>query len=129
MALAYMIALDEDSLICDFAETYHILDFRALSAHQAAVLACGLRAESRIMQSMAGLNIPVNTLLLSTIADALKILVWQNTKDGARGKNRPGSILSTLLGENEESEEEKGFSTAADFDAWRKSMLGGDSNG
>lgn len=121
-----MIALDEDSLICDFAETYHVMDFRSLSAQQAAILACGLRADSRIMQRIAGLNTAPSMLLLGAIADALKVLVWQNTKDGAKGRNRPDSILSALLGVVPETENAEGFATAADFNAWREAMLGGD---
>lgn len=125
-----MIALDEDSLICDFAETYHVMDFRSLPAQQAAVLACGLRADSRIMQRISGLNTAPSMLLLGTIADALKILVWQNTKDGAKGKNRPDSILSAMLGEEEKPKTGEIFDTADDFKAWRDAMLnGGQTNG
>lgn len=120
-----MLATDEDALVCDFAETYRILDFRMLSVKQAAVLACGLRADSRIMQRLAGLQAPVNTFLLGAIADALKILVWQNTADGVRGRNRPGSILAALLG-SVDDEPPEGFETAAEFEAWHAAMLGGE---
>jgi len=43
-----MIKLDENALICDFAETYHIYDYRQLPPTRVAVFACGLRDDSRI---------------------------------------------------------------------------------
>lgn len=117
-----MIAVDESALICDFAETYRVYDYRALPARTAAVYACGLGQNSRIMQKMGGAKAPIDTLLLAAIADALKILVWQNTADGAKGKNQPQSILASILGEEKET---AGFDSPEDFDAWRKRMLGG----
>lgn len=46
-----MAALDEDALICDFAETYH-LRFDELPKDYAAVLAAGLPYTSRIMNAI-----------------------------------------------------------------------------
>ena len=42
MALAGMIALDQNALICDFAETYGIYNYRALPVSLLATLAVGL---------------------------------------------------------------------------------------
>lgn len=123
-----MVAIDEAALICDMAETYRIYDYRALPARRAALYACGLRADSRIMMRIAGARAPVNTLLLGAIADALKILVWQNTRDGSKGRNRPESILDGLLGRTKEKETE-GVGTVEDFRVWRDSMLGGGGGG
>lgn len=117
-----MIAVDEAALRCDFLETYHILDYRALPARQAALFACGLREDARIMQKISGFPAPLKELLLCIIADSLKVLVWQNTEDGYKGKNPPKSILETLVGEPEGG----GFDTPEEFMAWRASMLGGD---
>lgn len=125
-----MIATDEAALICDFAETYRLFDFRQLPARRAAVLACGLRPDSRIIQKMTGAKAPIDTLLRAIIADELKLLVWQNTKDGAKGRNRPESILAALLGPDGDQPDNTGFDSAAAFDAWRSAMLaGGDPNG
>lgn len=126
--LAHMIATDEAALRCDFLETYHILDYRALPARQAALFACGLRENSRIMQKLSGSPAPLGDVLLAVIADAARILVWQNTEDGARGRNKPRSILDTLSG-GRKSESGGGFDTPEDFIAWRAAMLdGGDNN-
>ena len=122
-----MIARDEQALRCDFAETYHILDFRALPARQAAVLACGLRPSSRIMQKLSGIPCDLNTVLLALIADAARVLVWQNTEDGVKGRNQPRSILAMLRGA-EQPAPGFGFDSAADFEAWRASMVGGENH-
>ena len=42
-----MLAADEDAVICDFAEVYHVLDLRALAPPLAATLAAGLPPDSR----------------------------------------------------------------------------------
>ena len=118
-----MIAEDEDALSCDFAETYHILDFRALPARRAALLASGLGPGSRIVRKLAGMSAPLETLLLAAIADALRILVWQNTKNGLEGIDPPASILDSLRGQPEAGG--TGFDSIDEFDAWRASMIGG----
>lgn len=119
-----MIAVDEAALRCDFAETYRILDYRALPARQAALFARGLGQGSRIMRKLSGAPAAAETVLLALIADAVRILVWQNTEDGMKGRNRPRSILDTLTREKANGSG-RGFDTAEDFEAWRASMLGG----
>lgn len=116
-----MVGLDEDALTCDFAEVYHVLDWRALPARTAATLAMGLGQESRIMRQLSGVPVTIQTLLLAAITDALHVLVWQNTKDGAKGRNKPTLIAEKLM---ETQHEEIGFDTVEDFRKWRDSMLG-----
>lgn len=125
MGLAHMVGLDEDALICDLAETYHVFDWRALPVRTAATLAMGLGPESRIMRKISGVDQPITLLLLATIADALHVLVWQNTKDGARGRNKPALIAESLISEKKETES-SGFETVEEFRAWRESMLRGE---
>ncbi len=45
-----MITTNEDALICDLAETYGLLDYRAHGARLIATLAAGLRPGARIFQ-------------------------------------------------------------------------------
>ena len=99
-----MIRTDENALICDFAETYHILDYRALSLKTAAALASGLSENSRIMMKITGQRIDTKTALLAGILDRLTTLVWFQTVDGHKGRNRPESVLARL---NKEPEKEK----------------------
>ena len=118
-----MIATDEAALRCDFLETYHILDYKALPARQAALFACGLPERSRIMRTLSGTPVGLQEMLLAVIADAVKLLVWQNTEDGLKGRNQPRSILDTLVNGGSEGQ---GFDSVEEFRAWRDSMLGGD---
>lgn len=118
-----MIAVDEAALRCDFLETYSILDYRALPARQAALFACGLRPNSRIMMKLAGSSASQDTLLLAGILDMLRILAWQNTKDGMDGRNFPVSVLDTLL-QDSDPRDGVGFDSPEEYEAWRASMMG-----
>lgn len=119
-----MIAVDEAALRCDMLETYHIFDYRALPARQAALFACGLKESSRIMRKLSGAPAAFESMMLALIADALRILVWQNTKDGMNGSNIPDSILAAML--NRDPEDETGFGSVEEFNAWRDSILKGE---
>ena len=122
MILACMIGLDEDALICDFAETYRIYDYRQLPARRAAVYACGLRPNARIMMKLAGAKVPLETILLGLIADAEAIGVWMQTEDGVNGTNRPVSIMEAMLGIQKET---VSFESPEAFMEWRAKMLEG----
>ena len=119
-----MISLDEDSLICDLAETYHILDYRALPPRLVGVLCCGLREDSRIKMKISNRNANVDTLLHALIADKLQILIWQRTEDGAKGRNFPKSIYEKLINPQKEESNVVAFSSGAEFDEFRKALMG-----
>lgn len=97
-----MIALDEDALICDFAETYQIYDYRSLPVKLAATLAAGLRDDSRIRLLAAGSKVDQDTILLALIADKVEAFRYGFTEDASNGRNRPHSIVMALLGEQED---------------------------
>lgn len=118
-----MVAADEDSLICDFAETYHIYDYRKLPLRYAAILASGLRANSRIKMKISGMKVPIDTMLSAAAVDALKYLVWSKTKDAAKGRNKPVSVLEKLM--REEHNDIVAFSSGAAFEAARERILNG----
>lgn len=114
-----MINLDEDALICDFAETYHIYDYRALPLKYVAVLACGLRDNSRIKLKMADIRIDTKEMLLATIADRLSVRIWQSSEDGQKGRNMPKSMLDSLLNVKRDNSNVTSFDTVDDFiEAW-----------
>lgn len=73
MTLADMIRLDEDALICDLAETYHIFDYRSLPLKLVATLSVGLRDDSRIKMKKANVSVSTETFLLGLIADEIEI--------------------------------------------------------
>lgn len=118
-----MVAADEDALICDFAETYHILNWRGLPARYAAVLACGLRETSRIKMVMNRQKITTEMMLNAAKVDALNKLVWFQTEDGAKGRNRPPSMMNLLMGLKDDGDNVEGFDTVDAFEARRKAIL------
>ncbi len=122
MVLADIIAKDEEALICDFAETYHIYDYRSLPLSRVAIFAVGLRDDSRTKMRINGMKYPTATLLLASAIDRLSLLVWMNSKDGANGINRPKSILNELMGKEDEKDIEA-FESSADFEERRREIL------
>lgn len=120
-----MVATDEDALVCDFAETYHIYDFWGLPPSLAATLAAGLGPESRIGRKRMGIPVRLETLLLSMAVDRLSILAWLNSKDGQDGTNRPDPITPVLIGREKTEREYVVFDDAEAFEAERKRILEG----
>ena len=121
MHLASIVALDEDALVCDFAETYHIYDYRQLSVEYAATLANGLRTNSRVKTLQYGLKVELTTLLLAHIVDNTATNVYLKTKDAQKGKNRPKSAVELLTKDYDPKEHARKFVTGEDFDKeWRR---------
>ncbi|CIO43890.1 phage protein [Streptococcus pneumoniae] len=121
-----MIALDEDALVCDLAETYQIYDYKQLPLSQVAVFAYGLRDDSRIKQMMSDQIVPLETTLLASIVDRLSVSLWLQTKDGQKGVNRPMSIAEMLTKNNKEESDERDylvFESGEDFENYRKALL------
>lgn len=114
-----MRALDNDALICDFAQYYHIYDFTALDLKYAAVLACGLPKESRIMTVMSGKKFQADTLIQLAILDTVRALehafIQAHSKDELPEFR---SLLTELFGEDaQEDIDAQWFTSADDFKA------------
>ena len=92
-----MLGKDEHALVCDLAETYQIYDYRSYPVGLIATLAAGLRDDSRIKMQLNDIPIPVETILLIAIYDRLNLLMWSKTKDAEKGRNRPQSILKSII--------------------------------
>lgn len=122
-----MINLDEDALICDLAETYHIYDFKRLPPLKVAVFSCGLRENSRIKLKMNDQLVPLESMLLASISDRLGTLVWFQTKDGQKGDNRPPAILATMTKAEEKTKDTVIFESGEAFEQTRLRLLGGGS--
>lgn len=125
-----MIATDEDALVCDFAETYQVFDYKSLPARFAATLAAGLRDDSRIKMKMAGVSYSTETLMLAMAVDRLSLLFWARTEDGQKNRNRPESIYAKLLGIGEKTENDiMSFENAEEFKtAWNCLAGGGETS-
>ena len=119
-----MIKLDEDALICDFAETYQIYNIYDYPGEYIATLAKGLRDNSRIKLKLVGLDYDLNTFLLAHIADNTAINVYAKTKYATKGMNKPKSFVKVLSGKKEAKEEARKFNSGADFDKERRRLIG-----
>lgn len=116
-----MIALDEDALMCDMAETYHIYNMEQLPPEYVAVLAYGLRENSRIKMLASGLRVSLDTLLLAHIVDNTAINYYAKTKDAKTGHNKPKSMVKAFTQNLDESKHAKQFMSGHDFlDEWRR---------
>lgn len=116
-----MIALDEDALLCDMAETYHIYVMEQFPPDYIATLAVGLRDDSRIRMKAAGLRVDAKTLLLAHIADNTAINVYMKTKDAKSGRNKPKSIVRAFAEEYDLAAHAKQFDSGEDFlEEWRR---------
>lgn len=124
ITLAEMLARDKTALICDLAETYGILDFRALPVETLAALSAGLREDSRIKMKMAGIKIPADILMMAAAVDRLSLLVWLQTKDAEHGGNRPPSVLEILMGE-ESTGGVMSFNSGMEFEEAREKIMRG----
>ena len=120
MTLAGMLAYDREALICDLAETYHILDYKSVPVEVLSILAAGLRDDSRIKVKMSGFKISLDRLLMARMVDSLALLVWSKTEDAQKGRNKPKMITELLTAEPKE-EAVKTYSTPDEFErAWKK---------
>ena len=118
-----MIRLDESALICDFAEVYHIYEYKELPPAKAAIYAVGLPNDSRIKMKLSGRKYSTDTLLLAAVCDRLSVLIWQKTKDGQKGQNKPQSILEGMLA-GDKTSELMAFDSADAYEAARAKIMG-----
>lgn len=118
MQLALVLNKYESELICDFAEYYHILDYKSIEPGLAGVLLQGLRPESRTKMKINNQEITLDQTLLGIICDGISNLVWM--KVGAKKSKRPKSILKLLINKNE-PKKFKGFDSSEDFEnSWKR---------
>lgn len=75
-----------------------------------AIFACGLKRDARVWQKLKG-EIDFDTQIQVAIYDYIRQLVWLNTVDGQEGRNRPKSLLDSMLGRTSEKK-----SDAVEFD-------------
>lgn len=109
-------------MICDLAETYHILNYRELPPSLVATLVAGLGEQSRIKRKMAGVNTPADLSVLALIYDKLSLLLWLQTKDGKKNRNRPKSLYEML---NPKPKENNivAFDSGEEFDRARQQLI------
>lgn len=119
-----MLSVDKTALICDLAETYHVLDWRSLPLLTVAALASGLRETARIRQKISATRYTTGEILTATAVDYLALLWWAQTEDGQKGRRRPESILNKLLG-TEPEKKVTAFATGEEFEKRYAEITGG----
>ena len=116
-----MINLDEDSLICDLAETYHILNYKGLSLRLVATLSNGLSEDSRIKRKISNRRLSLDTALQAATLDRLTQLLWSRTEDARHGRNKPPSVLDML--EHPAERQHKSFNSIESFERKRAQIM------
>jgi len=93
----------------------------------AAILACGLRDDSRIKMIISKTPVKPDQILLSTISDGIRTIAWMLSEDGRQGINRPISLTGVLMGDRSDTENTKtvAFDSGDDFDAAWRELNGG----
>ena len=127
MILACMYAEDRTAWECDIVESYGILDYERIPVRKLAALSAGLRSDARIVMKLSGCKVTPRETLLAIIADRLTWLCWTKTEDGQKGRNKPVSILETLIGADrkKDSGEYMTFDTGKEFQEERNRILSG----
>ena len=123
-----MLSVGEDILKCDMAETYHlyIVDWYdpPFPISYLADLAQGLSEDSRIKRKIINKKLTLAESLQAIMIDKLSILIWQKTKDGAKGRNIPESVYRKLEGlEKKPKDELQSFRTEEEFMEWYNSKM------
>ena len=115
-----MLATDRDALVCDIAETYHILDIWALPVDLLAVLASGLRDNSRIKMKMAGMKyIPLETVL-PQVADRLTLIYCS-----LNGIKDVPQMITDIMVADKPKKQAAGFNSPEEFKlAWERIARG-----
>lgn len=114
-----------NEMICDFAETYQIYDYKSLPARTAAILLTGLRENSRVKMKANEMEKPLDTILQCMIVDRLGyIAAW------ATGTEVPPSTINAICkientGRNKNSDLIVYDSPESFIDSWNEITKGG----
>lgn len=111
-----LIATDEEALICDLAETYHIFNYRKLPPKLVAILAKGLRDDSRIKLKLSGNKMSFNTLLSAMLVDEVRFFRYMFSDDAKNRNNVPVSVVETMFKEHDESNDTQAIYGIEEFD-------------
>lgn len=120
-----MLRFSESDFIADFADIYHIYDYRRLPVETLAALAFGLQGNynARITMKACGIKVPFDTYLMAMCADRLADLMYMFADEKKRG-NPPASIADELMIENpKDSKDYQAFDSGEAFEEERQKYL------
>lgn len=121
--LAGLMRSSETAVVCDLAEYYHILNWRAVPLRTLAMLVAGLREDSRTMMLVTGQKVRLDSALLAASVDRLSMLLWAKSKDGQKNRKRPESILKQLTDDKTPESDCIGFDTGEEFMEARRRIM------
>lgn len=83
--------------------------------------------DSRVKRKISGYACTRQEFLTAVAADRLGLLIWAQTKDGQKGRNRPKSLAEALMGatEPDENNEIEAFDTPEAFEMARNALING----
>lgn len=116
-----MLGIDRDAVICDLAETYHILDYKSVPVMTLAALCAGLHDDSRIKLRMMGLNKIAPSFALARAADLLAIINYALT---AKQSTKPPQLYQDIMTGKRQEKKTSGFSSIEEFEEARKRIIG-----
>lgn len=111
---------NEDLIICDLAETYNVIDYKKLPLSTVAILVYGLRDNSRLKMKIFKSKMETKDYLLAGIFDRLTLLVYANTKDAQKGRNKPKLLLDMI---SKEKDNINSFNSSEDFEKAKMRIL------
>lgn len=115
-----MLSEDRDAVICDLAETYHILDYKSVPAQTLAILCAGLRDDSRIKLHMAGFNHVPDVFTNTHISDELTLIRYFLT-----GSQKDPPLYQDIMRGKRKQNNTVGYSSPEEFLEARKRLLHG----
>lgn len=78
------------------------------------------------MQKIAKQKITSKELMLASILDGVRMLIWMQSEDGRRNRNRPQSVARQLMEEPDAFRKVEAFDSKEAFEAeWAKYTGGG----
>ena len=111
-----------DEFACDMAETYGIFDVKRVPVQLLATLAAGLRGDSRVKRAATNTPYSDEIILLASIADSLRWLVWSQTEAGQKGKNLPERFIDYYIKQDKTESEYESFESPEEFWEWAHSV-------
>lgn len=113
-----MLGTDRDAVICDLAETYHLLDYKSVPVELLATLCAGLHDDSRIKMKISGLKRIAPSFAFVHMADALTVILHSMT-----GSKKKPKLYEEIMVDKRAKKKTTGFSTIEEFEKARQRFL------
>ena len=85
-----------------------------------AILVYGLPDNSRLKMKILNSKMEIKDYLLAGIFDRLTLLVYANTKDAQKGRNKPKMLLDTI---EKSKDNVSSFNSSKDFEKEKERIL------